>query len=64
MHDAADNTSVVDPLDTPYVRRQMALNLLPLHIAQPKEVLAHAPDPPKNESGAYGIRIALSQQQK
>jgi hypothetical protein len=35
-----------------------------LHIAQPKEVLAHAPDPPKNESGAYGIRIALSQQQK
>jgi hypothetical protein len=34
-----------------------------LLIAQPKQVPAHGPDPPINESGPYGIRIVLSQQQ-
>ena len=64
MHDTADNTPIVNSLDTSHIRRQIRLNPLPLLVAQPKQVLAHDPDPPKTESGAYGIRIALSQQQK
>jgi hypothetical protein len=63
MHDAADNTPIVDSLDASHIRRQMRLNSFPLLIAQPKQVLAHGPDP-QNESGAYGIRIASPQQQE
>jgi hypothetical protein len=63
MHDATDNAPIVCTFDTSHIRRQMRLNPLPLLIAQPKQVLAHGPNPSKNESGPYGIRIVLSQQQ-
>src|SRR4029078_10886042 len=64
VHDTADNSTIINSLDTSYIRRQMRPNPPPLLIAQPKQVLAHDPDPPKAESDAYGIRIPLSQQQK
>jgi hypothetical protein len=63
MHNPANDTAIIHSLNTTHVCRQMRLNPLPLLITQPKEVLAHDPDPPKNESGAHRIRIALSQQQ-
>jgi hypothetical protein len=54
MHDAADDAAIVCPLDTPYIRRQMGFNPLPLLIAYPKQIPAHDPDPPsKIESGSY-----------
>ena len=62
MDDAADDAPIVRSLDTSNIGRQMRLDPLPLLIAQPKQVLAHDPDPP-NESSPYGIRIALPQQQ-
>jgi hypothetical protein len=46
MHDAADDSAIVRPLDAPYIRRQVTLDPLPLLIAQPKQVPAHDPDPP------------------
>jgi len=61
MYNSADDAPVVGSLNTSYVRRQTWFDPLPLLIAQPEQVLAHAPDPP-NESGSYGIRIAFSQQ--
>src|SRR4029079_19256254 len=64
VHDTADNSTIINSLDTSYIRRQMRPHPPPLLIAQPKQVLAHDPDPPKAESDAYGIRIPLSQQQK
>jgi hypothetical protein len=62
MHDAADHTTIIRSLDTSYIRRQMGFDPLPLLIAQPELVPAHAPDLP-NESSPYGIRIAFAQQQ-
>jgi len=62
MHDATDNAAIVNSLDTSHIPRQMRLNPLPLLIAQPKQVLAHGPDP-QNESVPHGIRIALFKQQ-
>jgi hypothetical protein len=47
MHNPADNTPIVHSLNTAHVCRQMRLNPLPLLIAQPKEILAHDPDPLK-----------------
>jgi hypothetical protein len=47
MHDAADDSAIVRPLDTPYICRQMRFYPFPLLIAEPKEVLAHGPDPHK-----------------
>jgi len=63
MHDATDDAAIVNSLNTSHILRQMRLNSSPLLIAQPKQALAHAPDPRKSESGAYRIRIALFQQQ-
>ena len=60
MHDATDNPTIIDTLDAAYIGRQMRLDPSPLLIAQPKQIPAHDPAP-KNESGAYGIRIALLQ---
>jgi uncharacterized protein len=62
MHDAANDASIIRPLNTSHIRWQMRLDPIPLLIAQPKEVLPHDPDSP-NESGLDGIRIALSPQQ-
>jgi hypothetical protein len=54
MNDAADDPPVVHTLNSTYIRRQMRSDPLPLLIVQPKQVLAHDPDPPsKNESGSY-----------
>jgi hypothetical protein len=54
MHDAADDTAVVRPLDAPDIRRQMRFDPSPLLVAQPKQVLAHDPQSPsKNESGSH-----------
>jgi uncharacterized protein len=53
MHDATDNAAIVNSLDTSHIRRQMRLNPLPLLIAQPKQVLAHGPDPQKRISPTW-----------
>src|SRR5262245_27803132 len=45
MHDAADDSAIVRPLDAPDIRRQLRLDPLPLLIAQPKQVAAHDPNP-------------------
>jgi hypothetical protein len=47
MHDAADNTPIVNSLDTSHIRRQMRFDPLPLLVTQPKQVLAHDPNPRK-----------------
>jgi hypothetical protein len=62
MHDATDDAPIVRSLDTSHIRWQTRPNPPPLLIAQPKQVLAHDPDP-STESGPYGIRIALPPQQ-
>jgi ABC transporter substrate binding protein len=46
MYYAADNTAIIDPIDAPNIRRQVGFNPLPLLITQPKQILAHDPDPP------------------
>src|SRR6516165_3665740 len=45
MHDAADDSAIVRPLNAPDIRRQVRLDPLPLLIAQPKQVAAHDPNP-------------------
>jgi hypothetical protein len=60
MHYATDNPTIIDTLDAAYIGRQMRLDPSPLLVAQPKQIPAHDPVP-KNESGSYGIRIALLQ---
>ena len=45
MHDAADDPTIIDPLDAPDIRRQVRFNPLPLLIAQPKQFLVAYPDP-------------------
>jgi hypothetical protein len=45
MHDAADDSAIVRPLDAPDIRRQVRFDPLPLLIAQPKQVPAHDPNP-------------------
>ena len=45
MHDAADDSAIVRPLDAPDIRRQVRFDPLPLLIAQPKQVVAHDPNP-------------------
>jgi len=55
MHDAADNPPIVHSINPSHIRRQMKLDLLPLLIAQPKQILAHDPDPFHRR-----IRIVLS----
>ena len=45
MHDAADDSAIVRPLDAPVIRRQVRFDPLPLLIAQPKQVPAHDPNP-------------------
>jgi uncharacterized protein len=45
MHDAADDSAIVRPLDAPDIRRQVRFDPLPLLIAQPKQVIAHDPNP-------------------
>ncbi len=45
LHDAANDAAIIHPRDAPYIRRQVRLDPTPLLIAQPKQVLAHDPDP-------------------
>jgi uncharacterized protein len=56
MHNAADDAAVVRAFDTSHIRWQMTFDPLPLLIAQPKQVLAHDPDPFQKR-----IKIVLSQ---
>jgi hypothetical protein len=41
MHDAADDSAIIRPLDAPDICRDPP----PLLIAQPKQVIAHDPNP-------------------
>ena len=45
MHDPADDPAIVYPLDTAHIARQIRPNSSPLLVAQPKQILAHDPDP-------------------
>jgi hypothetical protein len=63
MHDPTDDPAIVNPLDATDIGRQMRLDPQPLLVAQPKQIPAHGTNPFQNESGPYGIRIALQQQQ-
>jgi len=45
MHDAADHPAIVNPLNAAYIGRQMRFDPSPLLIAQPKQILAHDPNP-------------------
>ena len=45
MHNATDDPSIVHPLHSPHIRRQVKFNPLPLLIAEPKQVVAHDPNP-------------------
>src|SRR5262249_52560704 len=40
-----DDSAIVRPLDAPDIRRQVRFDPLPLLIAQPKQVVAHDPNP-------------------
>jgi uncharacterized protein len=61
MDDAADHPAIVRPRHTPDIRRQVALNPVPLLIAQPKQLPAHIPIPSKFESGSYSQRARISE---
>jgi len=56
VQDAADHAPVVRALLAPYIRRQMRLDLLPLLVAEPKQIASH--DPPA--SPPAGSRESLS----
>ena len=45
MHDPADDTPVVNPLDPANIGRQIRLDPNPLLVVQPKQIPAHDPDP-------------------
>ena len=45
MHNPADDTTVVDPLHSANIGRQLRLDPSPLLVAQPKQIPAHDPDP-------------------
>jgi hypothetical protein len=45
MHDAADHAAIVLPLYPTHIRWQVRLDPAPLLVAQPKQILAHGPDP-------------------
>jgi hypothetical protein len=45
MHDATDDPAIVHPLHAADIRRQMRFDPSPLLVAQPKQILAHDPDP-------------------
>jgi hypothetical protein len=48
MHDSTDDASIVRSLHPSNIRRQMWLDPFPLLITQPKQALAHVPDPQTN----------------
>jgi hypothetical protein len=47
MHDPADDPTIIDPIHTANIGWQMRLDPSPLVVAQPKQILAHDPDPPE-----------------
>ena len=51
MDDAADDATIIDALLAAYIGRQMRLDLFPLLIAQPKQVLSHHPTPRYKKMG-------------
>ena len=62
LDDPADHAPVVLPLDTAHIRRRMEFYPFPLLIAQPKQVLAHDPDP-QDKIKPYEVWIVFPQQQ-
>jgi len=59
MHNPADHSTIIDPFHAANIGRQVRLDPSPLLVAQPKQVLAHDPNPLQTESASYGIRIVL-----
>jgi hypothetical protein len=45
MHDAADDPAIVNTLHAAHIGRQMPFDPSPLLVIQPKQILAHDPDP-------------------
>jgi hypothetical protein len=45
MHDTADDTAIIRPLDPAHIRRQVRFDPPPLLIAKPKQVPGHDPNP-------------------
>ena len=45
VNNSADHAAIVLTLDAPHVRWQVGFNSFPLLIAQPKQIVAHDPDP-------------------
>jgi hypothetical protein len=41
VQDAADDPPVIHPILAAYIRRQKRLDLLPLFVAQPKQIASH-----------------------
>jgi len=56
MHDAADDPAIIYPLNPANVGRQMRLDPRPLLVAQPKQILAHDPDPLPKTNQARSVR--------
>lgn len=50
VHDTADDATIVRTLDTPHIPRQMRFDPSPLLVAQPKQILAHDPNPLPNSN--------------
>ena len=49
VNDAADDPTIVGPLHSAHIRRQMRLNTFPLLIAQPEQISAHQSSPNTNQ---------------
>jgi uncharacterized protein len=59
---SADNTAIIDPINAPDIPRQVSFDPLPLLVTQPKQIVAHDPDPPsKTESGSYCRREKINE---
>ena len=62
MHDPADDPAIVYPLNAAHIPRQIRPNSSPLLVAQPKQILAHDPNPlPKtNQDRIVGLETLMS----
>jgi hypothetical protein len=59
VHDPADHPAIVLALDATYISRQVRSNSSPLLTAQPKQILAHDPDPfPRRTGSTSSARIS------
>jgi hypothetical protein len=58
MQDAADHSPIVHALFAAYVRRQKRLDLLPLLVAEPKQIASHDLCSPQAGDQRITIRFA------